>query len=115
MINFDQTGIVKDRLLIDNVRHTLNIMDYSANPKQPMLMLTLDAEKAFLAIFIPSMWEIWIPSTLIELIKGLYKETNARERVNGTLSETFTLKRGTRPGDPLLPQIFALCIEPNKY
>lgn len=116
IINLDQTGFVKDRLLSDNVRRTLNIVDYTVKTKQQMLTLTLDAEKAFdkiLWLFLFKICEKFgFHQTFIRLIKGMYKVPNARGRVNGTLSESFTLKREPRQGDPLSPQIFALCIEP---
>lgn len=47
IINLDQTGFVKNRFLSDNVRRTLNVIDYSRKTKQQMIVLTLDAEKAF--------------------------------------------------------------------
>lgn len=98
------------------MRRTLNIIDYSAKTKQQMLMLTLDAEKVFDQVSWPFLFrgceKFGFHQTIIKLIKGMYKEPNARVRVNGTLSETFTLKRGARQRDPLSPQIFALCIEP---
>lgn len=42
----------------------------------------------------------------------MYKDSSARVRVNGTLSEKFSIKRGAKQGDPLAPQLFASCIEP---
>ncbi len=45
------------------------------------------------------------------ILKIMYNQPNPRVKVNGTLSEIFNLKRGTRQGDPLLPHIFALCME----
>uniref|UniRef100_A0A8C6WLV1 Reverse transcriptase domain-containing protein n=1 Tax=Neogobius melanostomus TaxID=47308 RepID=A0A8C6WLV1_9GOBI len=42
----------------------------------------------------------------------MYARSTARVKVNGMLSETFDLKRGTKQGDPLSAQIFAICIEP---
>lgn len=38
----------------------------------------------------------------------MYKELKVRVRVNGTLFGT----QGTKQGDPLSPQLFALCIKP---
>lgn len=32
-------------------------------------------------------------------------------RVDGTLSNSFKIRRRTKQGDPLSPQLFALCIE----
>lgn len=42
----------------------------------------------------------------------MYKDPQARVRVNGTLSDPFTIRRGTKQGDQLSPQLFGLCIEP---
>lgn len=47
IINTDQTGFIMDRQMVDNVRHTLNIMEYSKNTQRQTILLTLDAEKAF--------------------------------------------------------------------
>lgn len=57
IINLGQTGFVKDRLLSDNVRRTINILDYAIKTKQQTSILTLDVEKAFDLIF---GYEIWI-------------------------------------------------------
>lgn len=47
IINTDQTRFIMDRQMVDNVRHTLNIMEYSKNTQRQTILLTLDAEKAF--------------------------------------------------------------------
>ena len=116
IINLDQTGFVKDRLLSDNIHRTFNVIDYALKSKLPMLTITLDAEKAFDRIFWAFLVEVCkkfrFNQTFINLIRGMYKHPQARVRVNGTLSDPFTIKRGTKQGDPLSPQLFALCIEP---
>lgn len=42
----------------------------------------------------------------------MYKEPNARVKVNGVISNSFNIFKDTRQGDPLSPLIFALCIKP---
>lgn len=67
-----------------------------------MLTLTLDAEKAFDRVSWPFLFGVLekfgFHKTFIKLIKGIYKEPNARVRVNGMPSYTFKLKRGQNKG-----------------
>lgn len=116
IINLDQTGFVKDRLLSDNIHRTINVIDYASKNKLSMLTITLDAEKAFDRLFWPFLIEVCkkfkFNQTFVNLIRGMYATPQARVKVNGTLSDSFTIKRGTKQGDPLSPQLFALCIEP---
>lgn len=48
----------------------------------------------------------------IRTVKILYEGTSAKILINGIESERFELHRGTRPGDPLSPLMFAFAIEP---
>lgn len=41
----------------------------------------------------------------------MYKNPFSRVKVNGTLSRSFSVHKGTRQGDPLSPIIFATCLE----
>lgn len=67
-----------------------------------MLTLTLDAEKAFDQVSWPFLVGVLekfgFHKTFIKLIKGIYKESNARVRVNGVPSNTLKLKRGQNKG-----------------
>jgi len=45
--NCDQTGFIKSRLSLDNVRRLLHIIDAAVGAKVPLAVLSLDAMKAF--------------------------------------------------------------------
>ena len=47
LIKPDQTGFVKARFGTDNVRRALNIINQLGRIKDPALIVSLDAEKAF--------------------------------------------------------------------
>ena len=116
IIDPDQTGFIPDRYLSDNVRRTLNIIDFSKKMNTQTLILTLDAEKAFDRVSWPFIFEtcsrFGFHDTFIKWLHAMYSSSKAQIRVNGTLSHSFELQRGTRQGDPLSPLIFAICIEP---
>lgn len=58
IIDNDQSGFIPGRLLSDNIRQTLDIIDYAQNNDTNLLLLTLDAEKAFDLVSWPFMFEI---------------------------------------------------------
>lgn len=45
-------------------------------------------------------------------IQAIYSQPKAQLKVNGLSSSLFSLARGTRQSDPLLPFLFALAMEP---
>ena len=80
------------------------------------LLLTLDAEKAFDRVAWPFIFEtcrkFGFDTKCISWLQIMYNRPTASVRVNGTLSDSFKLSRGTRQGDPLSPLIYILCMEP---
>lgn len=46
-IHLDQAGFIPARQLTDNIRKTLNIIDYCSTQKIPLAVMAIDAEKAF--------------------------------------------------------------------
>lgn len=116
LVNKDQTGFVQGRLLSDNVRRVLNLVDLAGRSKEQVLMLTLDAEKAFDRLswkfIFKTLKTFGFHDCFIDILKVMYRRPKAVVKVNGALSESFDLHRGVRQGDCLSPLIFVLCVEP---
>lgn len=58
IVDNNQCGFIPGRFLSNNIRRTLNIIDYAQNNDINLLLLTLDAEKAFDQLLWPFMFEI---------------------------------------------------------
>ena len=116
LIDSDQTGFICNRFLSDNVRRTLDIIDFSQKYNKDLLLLTLDAEKAFDRVLWPYIFKtakaFGFHSKFISWLELIYKNPVAQVRVNGTLSRRFQIHKGTRQGDPMSALIFAMCMEP---
>uniref|UniRef100_A0AAQ5YGG3 Reverse transcriptase domain-containing protein n=1 Tax=Amphiprion ocellaris TaxID=80972 RepID=A0AAQ5YGG3_AMPOC len=116
IINLDQTGFIQQRQTMDNIRRTLHIVDHATREKNCALIVGLDAEKAFDSVrwlFLYKLMDKFaFHSAFIKVIQSLYSKPTARIKVNGDLSDSFMLERGSRQGCPLSPLLFTLFIEP---
>lgn len=115
LINTDQCGFIPGRLLVDNIRRTINIIDYVQRQNKDICLITLDAEKAFDLVSWPFMFEvlkkIGLDETVCSWLKAIYTNPTSRIKTNGTISRKIKIQRGTRQGDPLSPLLFAIYIE----
>lgn len=85
-------------------------------PKEDLFVLSLDAEKAFDCVEWSYLYAVLekfeFRAKFISWIKLLYRDPNARILTNQTVSDTFTLYRGTRQECAPSPLLFALALQP---
>lgn len=116
LVHLDQTGFIPNRSANFNLRRLFNIMYIKRGPPTDLVILALDAEKAFDQIEWCYLFEVLnrfnFGNKFLSLIKLIYKNPTAQIPTNRTISSPFSLYRGTRQGCPLSPLIFALAIEP---
>ena len=93
----------------DNIRRTLQIISHIQKNKTAAMVISIDAEKAFDSVNCSFLYRVLhrfgLHETIIKTIQALYNKPTARVKVNGGLSNSFTLERGTRQGctcSPLL-------------
>lgn len=116
LIHNDQTGFISQRQTHDNIRRSLHILGHIQQDKLEALFISLDAEKAFDSVSWPFLYRtlerFGIHKIFIKGIRSLYNKPSARIKINGYLSDTIILERGSRQGCPISPLLFALYIEP---
>lgn len=116
LVSPDQTGFIKSRLVEDNVRRLLRIIDAATDNKAPMSVLSLDAMKAFDRLEWSYLWSVLeamgFGNTFIGMIKTLYSNPSAQVLTGQMYSSLFSVSRSSRQGCPLSPALFVLSMEP---
>ena len=115
IINNDQTGFISNRFIGENTRLLYDTITYAETEQIPGLLIIVDYAKAFDTIewkYIDEVFKIFdfgpVFSNWIKLLRN-----NSRSKIeqNGYFSNSISLSRGCRQGDPISPYVFVLCAE----
>ena len=105
LIDEDQTGYVKNRLIGNNIRIIEDILMYTKVNKVPGILLAIDFEKAFDSLrwdFLDKCLQTFdFGQNFRSYINVLYCEISAALLNNGHISRWFAPERGVRQGRPL--------------
>lgn len=99
LIHTDQDGFILQRQTHDNIKRSLHIMNHIEQNKLTALLVSLDAEKAFDSVSWAFLHEVLerfgFHSNFSNVIRSLYDKPSAGIKINGNLSNTITLHRGS--------------------
>ena len=115
IINENQSGFVKGRLISENIRLIEDIINTLKRRKQTCLILLLDFEKAFDSVEWKYMHKILerfnFGESFRRWVKICYSNIASTVINNGYSCGWFQISRGVRQGCPLSTSLFILCIE----
>jgi len=115
IISLDQIGFIQQRQTQDNIWRTLHVIEHITTNKIEAVLLSLDAEKAFDRVnwefLYRTLQKFGFHPSFIRTIQALYNDPRAKIKINGDISASFGLERGTRQGCPISPLLFAIFIE----
>ena len=91
-----------------------DILEEMENGDQDNFFIRFDFEKAFDSLdhefLFRCLYKMNFPQTFIEFLKKLYNNAVSKVMVNGFISRSFKLSRGSRQGDPLSLYIFIIVL-----
>lgn len=116
IINQDQNGFLPNRQIKENIRNVIDLIEYAnVHNEKPIMLLFLDAEKAFDNVNWEFMFKVLenknFGENFIKAIKAIYKIQKAKIIVNEEETQECKITKGTRQGCPISPLLFILVLE----
>ena len=115
IISPDQSGCIKGRSTFNNIRSTIDIINYTNEQNLPGILAFIDYEKAFDTVkwnFLYKCLEAMnFGNYFINCIKTMYSNIQTSVSNNGHLSQAFMPSRGIRQGCPISCNLFVIIVE----
>ena len=115
LIDFDQTGFLKNRYIGENIRLLKDVIQYCQMKPFKGLAVSIDFEKAFDNIewnfLIACLKTFGFKDDFITWIRVMYSDISSCVINNGYSSSNFNLQKGVRQGCPLSPYLFLVGVE----
>ena len=111
----DQTCGVPGRYIGENVAFLRDVVSYATTFDAPVVILSLDQEKAFDRVdwnfMHATLRKMGFGTSFLKWVNLFYTSVQSSVNVNGYLSRFFSLSRGVRQGCPLSPLLYVLVAE----
>ncbi|CAM2099486.1 unnamed protein product [Caretta caretta] len=116
VIHPDQTYTVPGCTILDNLYLVRDLLELGCRDGLSFALLSLDQEKAFDRVdhgYLLSTLQVFgFRPQFVGFLRVLYTSAECLVRLNWTLTEPVSFRRGVQQGCPLLGQLYALAIEP---
>lgn len=116
LIHPDQTGFMPNKNTAFNLRRLFMNLQATHDNTGSRVVVSLDVAKAFDSVEWIYLWEclrrFGFGPKFVKGLQLLYQAPTAWIQVNGRISDSFALSRGTCQGCPISPLLYALAVEP---
>jgi hypothetical protein len=112
IISCEQSDFLPLRFILDNILLTHGTIAWAGQSKQDLIFLKLDFSKAYDMVdwdfLFSAMSEMGFLGEFINMEQLLFIDAEVCVKVNGSLSDSFSIKRGVRQGCPVAPYLFII-------